>query len=75
MISLICKNLKNNTNESIYKTERDLQTQKKDVCLQKGEEEEEGQIRSMKLTYKLLYIKNRMYLQHRELYSISCNNL
>ena len=43
--------LKNNANESIYKTEADSKTQKTNLRLPKGKERE-GQIRSMRLTDK-----------------------
>ena len=43
-------NLKNNTNECIYKTETDSQTQKTDLWLPKGRGRGEGQIRNMGLT-------------------------
>ena len=43
-------NLKNNTNESIYKTETDSQTQKTNLWLPKGKGFGEGEIRSMGLT-------------------------
>ena len=36
MTSLICGNLKRNTNELIYKTERDSQTQKMNLWLKGG---------------------------------------
>ena len=49
-------NLKNNTNESIYKIEIDSRTLKANLRLPKRRGTE-GQIRSMGLTYKLLYIK------------------
>ena len=35
-------NLKNNTNESIYKTEADSQTQKTNLWLPKGKDDGEG---------------------------------
>ena len=50
MISLICGIFKNDTNELIYKTEIDSQTQKTNLWLQKGRGGQEGQIRSMGLT-------------------------
>ena len=37
MIALICGTLKNNTNELIYKKETDLQTEKTNSWLPKGE--------------------------------------
>ena len=43
-------NLKNNKNESIYKTETDLQTEKTNLRLPKGRGKGEGQIRNMGLT-------------------------
>ena len=43
-------NLKNNTNEYIYKTETDSQTQKTILWLPKGQGIVEGQIRDMVLT-------------------------
>ena len=36
MISLLCGNLKTDTNEFIYKTETDLQTLKTNLWLSKG---------------------------------------
>ena len=38
MISLICEILKNDTNELIYKTEADSQTQKTNLGLPKGKQ-------------------------------------
>ena len=40
MISLICEILKNDTNELIYKTEADSQTQKTNLGLPKGKQGE-----------------------------------
>ena len=51
-------NLKNNTNELIYKTETDSQAQKTNLLLPKGKEGE-GQIRNLGLTDTHYYIYNR----------------
>ena len=42
MISLICGNLKNDTNELIYKTETDSQISKTNLWLPKGKRRGEG---------------------------------
>ena len=47
MIAFTCGISKNDTNELIYKTEIDSQTQKTNLGLPKGEGEEEGQIKRM----------------------------
>ena len=55
MISLICGIWKKDTNELIYKTERDPQTENK-FMVAKGKEGGEGQIRRLGLTYTDYYI-------------------
>ena len=81
MISLICGILKNDTNELIYKTVTDSQTQKTNLWLPKGKG---GGQRRNKLGVWDQQIHTTIYkidkkqgptVQHRELYSISCNNL
>ena len=71
-------NVKNDTNELIYKTETDLQTQKTKLWLPKGK----GERSKLGVWYQ--QIQTTIYntdkqqghtVQHRELYSISCNNL
>ena len=67
-------NVKNDTNELIYKTETDSETQKTNLWLPKGKGW--GQTRSMELTdvhcYKIDKQKG-FTVQHRELYSVSYN--
>ena len=62
-------NLKYNTNELIYKSETDSQTQRTDLGLLR-EGVEEGWIGSLGLADVNYYIQD---VQHRELYSVSCN--
>ena len=51
------QNLKNDTNELIYKAETDSQTYRMDLCCQ-GEEWEEGIVREFGINiYTLLYLK------------------
>ena len=70
---------KKNTNEVIYKTETDSQTQRTDkLMVTKGKDRSEGEIRSRELTdthttYSL--DKQGFTLGHKELCSIFCNNL
>ena len=66
-------NQKNYTNELTYKTERDPQTQKTNLWLPKGKGQKKGE--NIQTTiYKINYQQGPT-AQHRELYSISCNNL
>ena len=74
-------NLKYNTNESIYKTERDSQTQKTNFWLPKGKGKWGGKIKNMGLTKQIQTTVHKidkqqgLTVQQRELYLISCNNL
>ena len=63
------------TSELIYKTETDSQTQKTNMVT-KGDEGK-GRIRTLGLTYTLYVYKvdNQGPAQHREPYSVSCENL
>ena len=66
------QNLKNNTHESIYKTEIDSQTQKTNLWLSKGKASGGGINQEYGISrYKLLYIKidkqQEFTIQHREL--------
>ena len=56
MIQLICLILKNDTNEFIYKTETDSQTQRMNLWLPGEMGREEGQIKSLGLTCNYCYI-------------------
>ena len=51
-------NLKYGTNEVIYKTETDLQTQKTDIQLPSGSREDEGWIGHLELVDANYYIQN-----------------
>ena len=52
------QNLKKDTNEVIYKTETDSQTQKTNYGCQRGKENGEGKMRSLGLTNTHYYIWN-----------------
>jgi len=58
MISLICKNLKYDTNEPIYKTEKDSETQRTDLWLPAGRGEGMGLVGSLGLVDANYYIQN-----------------
>ena len=69
---------KSDTNELIYKTERDAQTLKTNLWLPKGKDG--GKINqefgiNIYILPQIKYIINEDSLQHRELYSIFCKNL
>ena len=69
-------NLKNDTNEFIYKTEIDSQTQETDLRLQRGKGRG-GINKDFGISrYKLLCVKHKQQeptVQQRELYSMYCN--
>ena len=68
-------NLKKNTNELIYKTGIDSQTQKTNLWLPKREGEE-GMSQDCGINrYTPLYLKETRTYCITELYSVSCNNL
>ena len=64
-------------NGFIYKTEIDLQTQKINLWLQKGKGGRINQEFRINQTYSAIYKidKQSPTVQHREIYSTSCNNL
>ena len=69
------QNLKYDTNEPIYKTERDSQTQRQDLWLPRGMGEGDGQTGNLgwqmqTITFGI-YKQQGPTVQHRELYSIS----
>ena len=72
------QNLKYNTNELIYKAETDSQTQRMNLWLPEGK----GVGRNSQGVWEWhihntvfkMYNQQRPTLQHRDLYSISCNN-
>ena len=68
-------NLKYYTNEPIYETETDSQTQKTYLWLLTGRGEEEGGIESLRLVSANYYMQDGKQqgptVQHRELYLIS----
>ena len=76
MISLICQILKHNTNELIYKTEIDSQTQKTNLQLPKGKQGRDKLGDWDQHTHNTIHKLDKLgpTVQHRELYSMSCNN-
>ena len=69
-------NLKYGTDELIYETEIDSQTYKTNVRLPGAKGVREGQIRSLGLADTNQYVQTKQQgpnVQHRELYSLSCN--
>ena len=74
------QNLKNDTDEIIYKTEIDSQTENKLMVINGeismvGEEDKLG-VWDQHMNTTLYKINNKdLTVQHRELYSISCNNI
>ena len=74
-------NLKNNTNESIYKAQIDSQTQKINLWLPKrrgrrgGINQENGINKYLQTTICEIDQQQGFTVQHRELYSISYNDL
>ena len=76
--STCTRNLKNNTSELIHKTETDSQTQKTNLWLPKGKEGEKGINQEFGINiYILLHKTDKKQgptVEHRELYSLSCNN-
>ena len=66
-------NLKYDTNELIYKTEKDSQAEKTRLWLPK----EKGGRGNWELEMNrcTLLINKNLTVQHRTLYSVSCNNL
>ena len=74
------QNLKNDTDEIIYKTEIDSQTENK-LMVTNGEISMVGEgdklgVWDQHMNTTLYKINNKdLTVQHRELYSISCNNI
>ena len=72
-------NLKNDTNELIYKTEADLQTQKTNLSLPKGKGGGRDKLgvlyQQMQTTTYRMDKQQGPTIQPRELYSISCDKL
>ena len=70
-------NLKYNTNELIYKTETDSQAQKTNLWLpkEKGRDKLGVWDEQIQTTIYKTDKQQGLAVQHRELYSISCNNL
>ena len=72
-------NLKYDTNELIYETETDSETQKTNLWLPKGKGD--GRDKLGVWDQQIYTVVNKIdkqqgpTVQHRELYSISCNNL
>ena len=73
------QNLKNNTNESVYKSETDSQTQKANYGYQRGKKGWSGKLvvwdLQIQITIHKIGKQQGFTVQHRELYSVSCNNL
>ena len=78
MISQICGIQKNNTNQSIYKTEPNLDTENKLTVTRR--ERDEGRDKfgmwdeQIQTTIHKIDMKDLLY-NYREFYPISCNNL
>ena len=70
-------NLKFDTNEHIYETETDSQTQRTDLWLPRGREGGEGWMGGWDQQMQtIMYRMDKQQgptVQHRELYSISCD--
>ena len=64
--------MKNDTNESIYKIETDSQTLKTNLWLPKGKC---GRVQIKTLCMYKINNQQGPTVQHRELYSMFCNNL
>ena len=78
-ISILCHSyvesgLKNK-NQLIYKTEADLQILRTYLWLPKGKHGAEGQSRGLGLTHTHYYNNQGPTVEHRELYSVLCDNL
>ena len=72
-------NLKNDTNEPIYKTETDSQTQKTNLWLPKGKRVGRGKLgiwdQQIQTTIYQIDKQQGSIVQHSELYSLSFNKL
>ena len=77
MIPPICGISKNDTNEPIYKTETDSQTQKTNFGYQRGKGGGQLGLSDQQIQTTIYKIDKQQdpTVQHRELYSISCNKL
>ena len=78
MTFLICGIQKNDTNELIYKTEIDSQTQKANLWLPKGKQgRDKLGVWDLNIHTTIYKIDNQQEptVKHRELYAISYNNL